>query len=114
MRPCASGIIPSCKINNNLPIEKVLDLYNTLHEANVTKFFDVADEYFKNKDATNLKKIRQARGFLQSELAKAAEVALRSIQMFEQRRNDINKAQVETLYKLAKVLGCNIEDLLED
>ncbi len=102
------------KINNNLPIEKVLDLYNTLHEANVTKFFDVADEYFKNKDATNLKKIRQARGFSQSELAKAAEVALRSIQMFEQRRNDINKAQVETLYKLAKVLGCNIEDLLED
>lgn len=39
---------------------------------------------------------------------------LRSIQMYEQRRNDINKAQVETLYKLARVLGCNIEDLLEN
>lgn len=102
------------KINNNLPIEKVLDFYNTLHEADVTKFFDVADEYFKNNEITNLKKARQARGLSQSELAKKAEVALRSIQMFEQRRNDINKAQVETLYKLAKVLGCNIEDLLED
>jgi len=33
--------------------------------------------------------------------------------MYEQRRNDINKAQSETLYKIAKVLGCSIEDLLE-
>lgn len=102
------------KINRNLPVEKVFDLYNTLHEADVTKFYDVADGYFKNKDITNLKKARQGAGLSQSELAKKAEVELRSIQMYEQRRNDINKAQVETLYKLAKVLGCNIEDLLED
>lgn len=38
----------------------------------------------------------------------------RSIQMYEQRRNDINKAQAETLYKLSRILGCNIEDSLED
>ena len=54
-----------------------------------------------------------ARGLSQSELSKRAEVELRSIQMYEQRRNDINKAQAETLFKLARVLGCNIEDLLE-
>ena len=63
---------------------------------------------------TNLKKIRQAQGLSQSKLACLAEVELRSIQMYEQRRNDINKAQVETLYKPARVLGCNIEDLLEN
>ena len=34
--------------------------------------------------------------------------------MYEQKRNDINKAQAETLLKLSKVLGCNIEDLMED
>ena len=98
-----------------MPIEKVLNLYPTLHEADITKFFDVADEYFKKtQKETNLKTIRTAAGLSQSELAKKAEVELRSIQMYEQRRNDINKAQVETLYKFAKVLGCNIEDLLED
>jgi DNA-binding XRE family transcriptional regulator len=103
------------KINNLLPIEQVLNLYHTLHEADITKFFDVADDYFSNaKEITNLKKVRQAAGLSQTELARLAEVDVRSIQMYEQRRNDINKAQAETLYKLAKVLGCNIEDLLEN
>ena len=102
------------KINNSLPIEEVLRLYPTLHEADVSKFFDVANTYFKKSEITNLKKIRQARGLSQSKLASLAEVELRSIQMYEQRRNDINKAQVETIYKLSRVLGCNIEDLLEN
>ncbi len=102
------------RINNSLPIEEVLRLYPTLHEADVTKFFEIAKTYFKKQDTTNLKKIRQARGLSQSDLAKLSEVELRSIQMYEQRRNDINKAQGETLFKLAKVLGCNIEDLLEN
>ena len=101
------------KINNSLPIQEVLGLYPALHEADVTKFFDVANTFFKKSEITNLKKIRQARGLSQSKLAKLAEVELRSIQMYEQRRNDINKAQVETLYKLSRVLDCNIEDLLE-
>lgn len=102
------------RINTHLPIERVLDLYSTLHEADVTKFFEVAKTYFrKESTTTNLKKIRMARGLSQSELSKRAEVELRSIQMYEQRRNDINKAQAETLFKLARVLGCNIEDLLE-
>ncbi len=103
------------KINNILPVEQVLNLYSTLHEADITKFFDIADEYFKkSKKETNLKTIRSAAGLSQSELAKKAEVELRSIQMYEQRRNDINKAQAETLHRLAVVLGCNIEDLLEN
>lgn len=103
------------RINKHLPIERVLDLYPTLHEADVTKFFDVAMTYFKRpSEITNLKKIRLARGLSQSQLAKRAEVELRSIQMYEQRRNDINKAQAETLFRIARVLGCNIEDLLED
>ena len=101
------------KINNNLPIEKVLDLYSTLHEADVTKFYDVADTYFKKQEITNIKKIRQANGLSQRELAKKAGVELRSIQMYEQRNKDINKASVETLYRLSKVFGCSIEDLME-
>lgn len=102
------------KINNSLSIEEVLRLYPTLHEADVSKFYDVANSYFKKPVIANLKKIRQARGLSQSKLGRLAEVELRSIQMYEQRRNDINKAQAETLYKLSRVLGCNIEDLLEN
>ena len=89
-------------------------MYYTLHEADITKFADIADEkvreYFKD---TNLKRIRTAYGCTQAELAKLSGVSLRSIQMYEQRRKDINKASVETLYSIAKVIGCTIEDLIE-
>ena len=33
--------------------------------------------------------------------------------MNEPRNKDINKASAETLYRIAKVLGCSIENLLE-
>ena len=38
---------------------------------------------------------------------------VRSIQLYEQRVNDIDKAEAHTLYKLSRVLGCGVEDLLE-
>ena len=101
-------------INKYLRIQDVLDLYYTLHEADMQKFIDIATARVKReKPETNLKIIRRASGLTQQQLAERAQVELRSIQMYEQRRNDINKAQVDTLYKLAKVLGCKIEDLLE-
>jgi len=89
-------------------------MYYTLHEADITKFVDIAEEQIKEhfKD-TNLKRIRTAYGCTQAELAKISGVSLRSIQMYEQRRKDINKASVETLYSITKVLGCTIEDLIE-
>lgn len=101
-------------IEKHFPIKKVLELYSPLHEADITKFLDIAKTYLtKEKERTNLKQIRMASGLSQTELSKQSGVELRSIQMYEQKRNDINKAQVETLLKLSKVLGCNIEDLLE-
>lgn len=101
-------------INKYFPIQEVLNLYHTLHEADMQKFIDIATARVKReKPETNLKIIRRASGLTQQQLAERAQVELRSIQMYEQRRNDINKAQVDTLYKLARVLGCNIEDLLE-
>jgi DNA-binding Xre family transcriptional regulator len=33
--------------------------------------------------------------------------------MYEQKNKDINKAQAMTLAKIARVLGCDVEDLLE-
>lgn len=101
-------------INKYLPIQTVLDMYETLHEADIQKFIDLATERVKReKPETNLKIIRRASGMTQQELAERSQVDLRSIQMYEQRRNDINKAQVDTVYKLARTLGCKIEDLLE-
>ena len=97
-----------------LPFDELQNMYYTLHEADISKFADIADkkirEHFKD---TNLKRIRTTYGCTQAALAKQSGVTLRSIQMYEQRRKDINKASAETLYRIAKVLGCTIEDLIE-
>lgn len=89
-------------------------MYYTLHEADVSKFADIADARIREHFAeTNLKCIRTAYGCSQAELAKKSGVGLRSIQLYEQRQKDINKASTESLYKISKVLGCAMEDLLE-
>ena len=97
-----------------ITFEDLQQMYYTLHESDITKFVDIADErvrlFFTD---TNLKRIRSAYGCTQAELAKKAEVSLRSIQMYEQRNKDINKACVETVYRIAKALGCSMEDLIE-
>ena len=89
-------------------------MYPLMHEADVTKFADEMDKRrAKLLPETNLKRIRTAYGCSQSELARMSGVSLRSIQMYEQRNKDINKGQSETILKLARSLGCRIEDLLE-
>ena len=97
-----------------IPFEVMQKMYYTLHEADITKFVEIADQLMKDHfKETNLKRIRTAYGCTQAELAKRSGVSLRSIQMYEQKNKDINKASVETVYSLAKVLGCTIEDLIE-
>lgn len=97
-----------------ISFNELQNMYNPLHEADISKFVDIVDEKVKAyfKDA-NLKRIRNTYGCSQSTLAKLSGVSLRSIQMYEQRQKDINKASVETLYRISKVLGCTIEDLIE-
>ena len=97
-----------------LSYDDLANMYYTLHEADITKFADIVDkkirEHFKD---TNLKRIRRSYGCTQAELSKHSGVTLRSIQMYEQRNKDINKASADALYRISKVLGCSMESLLE-
>ncbi len=97
-----------------ISFEDLQKMYYILHEADITKFVDIVDsrmkEYFSE---TNLKRIHTYYGCTQSELSERSGVSLRSIQMYEQRNKNINKASVDTMYRLAKILGCTIEDLIE-
>lgn len=89
-------------------------MYYTLHEADISKFVDIVNERIKEYfPDTNLKRLRAAYGCTQAELARKSNVSLRSIQMYEQRNKDINKASVDTIYRLSKTLGCAMEDLIE-
>lgn len=94
--------------------EDLQKLYYTLHEADITKFVDIMNSQMKEHfHETNLKHLRTAYGITQAELAQRSGISLRSIQMYEQRNKNINKASADTLYSLAKVLGCTMEDLIE-
>lgn len=62
---------------------------------------------------TKLAWIRKMRGMSQSKLAKASGVSIKVIQAYEQRYRRIDLATGEVLWRLATVLECNMEQLLE-
>lgn len=102
-------------VKGGLSLSTVFSMY-ILHEADESKFVKSADEILnrnKQNKKSKLHQIRKARGFTQQQLAEASGVTLRMIQLYEQRQNDIRKAQVHVVLSLAQVLGCNVEDLLE-
>ena len=94
--------------------DEIRSMYWPLHEAPEGKFVAVFDEMRTERaGATNLRMLREAAGLSQSQLAKASGVGLRSIQLYEQRQKDINKAQGIALYRLSRALRCTMEQLLE-
>ena len=102
-------------MKDGLTLSTVFSMY-ILHEADESKFVDAANELIarnKEKRKSKLSDIRKARGFTQQQLSKASGVTLRMIQLYEQRQNDISKAQVTVVIDLAKALGCEVEDLLD-
>jgi DNA-binding transcriptional regulator YiaG len=104
------------EIHKVLPFAELLLMYPAFHEADINKFVSTADELLRERENigdTNLSRLRKARGLSQKELSDASGVALRMIQLYEQRQNDINKAQAVSLNCLAQALGCKMEDLFE-
>ena len=102
------------EIEQAVPISEVRMLYTPYHEMDVRQFADKMNELYRAaKPETNLKSLRTLAEMSQSELARQAEIPVRTIQQYEQRQKDINKAQGETLLRLARVLHCSIDDLME-
>lgn len=61
-----------------------------------------------------LREIREAAGMSQAKLAELSGVGIHLIQHYEQGFRDINGARAITIFKLAKALGCSMEDLIEN
>ena len=102
-------------IFERIPLSEIIAMYPTYHEMDISRFNESMDKrYSEVVTETKLRKIRESRQLSQGELAKLSGVNIRSIQLYEQRVNDIDKAQAQTLYKLSRALGCNVEDLLEN
>lgn len=101
-------------IFSRISLSQIVSMYHVYHEMDIEHFIeDMNRNYDSVERETHLKTIRENRGISQAELAKLSGVSLRSIQMYEQKVNHIDKAQAGTVYKLSRILGCTVEDLLE-
>lgn len=96
----------------SVSIKEMLSWYKTLHECDIMRFVEAIEEKIK-KRPTNLEILRKRVGISQSQLSALSGVSIRSIQMYEQRQNDISKAQFNILDAISKVLGCNVYDLVD-
>jgi len=102
------------EIIRSVPIKDIVNLYYPYHEMDIRQFCEKMNELYRAVNPeTNLKLLRKNAGLSQRELAEQSGVPLRTIQQYEQRQRNINKAQAEYLVMMAKVLCCDVDDLLE-
>lgn len=99
-------------ITSVVKLSEMIRWYPVYHEMDILHVVDAIEERIK-KTPTNLELLRKQAGYSQSQLAELSTVSLRSIQMYEQRNNDISKAQFNILNALAKVLKCTVYDLVD-
>ncbi len=96
-----------------IPYEELLCLYDTMHEADIQKSYETFDSMF-TEAPSKLQTMRKRCNLTQEELANLTDISLSTIRSYERKAKNINKAAIDTLVVLSKVLKCNIEDLLEN
>ena len=99
-------------IIDTVPYNELLGLYETLHEADIEKSYEVLDVHFE-KSESRLKTVRKRCGLTQEELADESGVSINTIRSYERKGKDINKAQFDIVLRLAKTLKCDIIELLD-
>ena len=101
-------------IREVLSMQEILRLYPTLHEVSEDRAVDTLNSIIRKKALpTRLQARRKNCKLTQRKMSELSGVNIRTIQQYEGRSKDINKAAGATLRSLAQVLSCRIEDLLE-
>ena len=98
------------EIMNVICPSKLLLYYFPYHEMDIMHMIDIFINLMQIE--CPLIKKRKERGLSQNDLAILSHVNIRNIRAYEQGTIDISKAQGDTLYRLSKVLGCTIEELI--
>lgn len=102
------------EIVDSVAIGDIRGMYDKYHEMDIGHFVERMDELcHERRRESRLKAYRNLIGMSQRELAEKTKIPVRTIQQYEQRQKNINKAQVEYLICLSKALYCEPEDLLE-
>ena len=98
-----------------LNYEKLSRLYKTGHTVSEDKVVLLIEGMRNDEDMalTRIQEYRKRIGMSQRALSEAAGVNLRTLQQYEIRDKDINKAAAEKVVALSRVLGCRPEDIME-
>jgi len=99
-------------ILDTIPYDELATLYDTLHEADIHKSYEMLDMHFANSES-KLKTFRKHCGLTQEELSLASNVSLNTIRAYERKSKDLNKARVDIVINLAKALKCDAIELLD-
>ena len=103
------------KIESSVPIDDIRSMYGKYHEMDISHFVDRVNEMrMQNRCMTYLKYMRQNTGLSQSELARMTSIPVKTIQQYEQRQKNINKASAEYVIRLSRALNCSPEMLMEN
>ncbi|MBP5483704.1 MAG: helix-turn-helix transcriptional regulator [Bacteroidales bacterium] len=86
-----------------LPIEEVVRMYYPLHEADISKFLDIAGQRVHVPEP-QLKEIRKEADMTQARLAQLSGVPLRLIRAYEQGTIPLSHAEAGTVGRLERVL----------
>lgn len=98
------------RLFDTVPASRMMSLRDTMHGDSMNAVSIIIDTM---QPVTILKRLREARGISQSDLALYSGVPIRSIRAYEQGSVELCKAQGDTLYRMAKVLGCSVDNLIK-
>ena len=101
------------RLEEEIPISSILDMYDKYHEMDIMHFVDRLNEIRQaGCMVTYLKKYRELRGISQSELSNMTGIPLRTLQHYEQGSKPLEKANFTYVFSLAKALDCKPEELI--
>ncbi len=99
-------------ILDTVPYYELVCLYDTLHEADINKSYEVLDIHFE-KRKSKLQILRRYCELTQEALARESGVSLNTIRAYERKSKDLSKAQFDIVVRLSKALKCEISDLID-
>lgn len=110
---CTTGLTYG-EINDFRSASEVRRMYPKYHEMDITQFVDsMKAAYRKANPITRLQAMRKQLGLSQKMLADMSGIPVKTIQQYEQRRKDINRASVDYMVSLSNAMHCDIKMLLE-
>ena len=91
------------------------NFHKQIRRRNIRQFSDKMSRLCQERqNETRLKRLRTYANLTQKGLAEKTGIPIRTIQQYEQRQKDINRASGQYLLQFASALNCRMEDLMEE